>query len=675
MTLHDDLCPRLARFHPVLRGLLLAAVLVSCPAHADDTTCGAPVNAWIQRCSQGQDLRVLSAQCPPARLVLELAVDPTPLRVELAHGAGGFRQVAGFALSPIVDVSDWNAVPGPQRAAFERLAACVAAEPALQFIAAPVQPSTGGALAPPQPFPQPLRPAAPWAPIPVHLLVALIVLVVTLRPALVAAFKRAPRQVVTVLAVLPAATFVLRRLTFPQIFAHQNGHGAAWVAEGFGGPMPYGPGFHELFGWAVQASPQNPEAAVFLVQGALAAWQPACAWLLVRAMGASRRVAWAGALVVALDPALARLSGSESYYSACISLLFAAAAVIAVAGARRTPLSQGQRLLAFVVAALFIAQAARLHPLSWLPAATLPLLLLLMPGPARLRLRAAAIAGAVIAVTVGVTSGGALLAVYRAAAPGHWQDTLVGHVGGALAHPVALIAVLVAGILALRGVFTAQILFISGAVVLVSQVNDMPGAMVPDSIQQGLRWLVGPTLVGCVAAWAAHVSSLTSRRRDAVDWTVAVALVAAAIVGLAVRFAPLHELPTDVLEAEFSRTWRAQLGPDDALVLVGRLPPRVVELALYPGHDGRTRQVRHIAPGDAMPALDSHTRRTFYYRSSICAAVAARDRCAAFERGLLLKPVARATLPNRASMTGLEYAAGPVEVALFEVLGPAHTVE
>jgi hypothetical protein len=56
-------------------------------------------------------------------------------------------------------------------------------------------------------------------------------------------------------------------------------------------------------------------------------------------------------------------------------------------------------------AGLLVAQAARVIPVGWVPAALLPLVVVVGPGSARARILAAAAAGVGIAAIVALSSG------------------------------------------------------------------------------------------------------------------------------------------------------------------------------------------------------------------------------------------------------------------------------
>src|SRR5206468_274379 len=119
--------------------------------------------------------------------------------------------------------------------------------------------------------------------------------------------------------------------------------------------------------------------------------------------GADGWMPWAVAAVAALDPMLARISLSESYFNVGATLLAGAAAVLGWAFGSALPLAA--RSAAVVAASLLVSQAARLHPNTWLPAALLPLLILLGTGQWRDRIAHFAFAVAGMFTVVAISTG------------------------------------------------------------------------------------------------------------------------------------------------------------------------------------------------------------------------------------------------------------------------------
>ena len=183
------------------------------------------------------------------------------------------------------------------------------------------------------------------------------------------------RGVLPALLLLTALTWLLRGAILGPDFLHQNGQGPLWVRFALCMPSSYGPGYRELFGRAITAFGGEPSAALFTLQEAFAVLTPALGWLLARGVGARGSVPWALALLLACDPTLVRMAQSESYTGPIFVLLLASGALLSW-GLRERRLWTVDAVAGATAAGLLIAQAARIHPVAWLPAALIPLVVL-----------------------------------------------------------------------------------------------------------------------------------------------------------------------------------------------------------------------------------------------------------------------------------------------------------
>lgn len=455
------------------------------------------------------------------------------------------------------------------------------------------------------------------------------------------------------------AVLALRWLVLPRAFFHQNGHGPLWIDYALRddpAACPYGPGFGELFGAAARAGGGDPDGSVFLLQAALAASVPALVFATARNLGAGRGASAALALVVALDPLLARIAQSESYFSTIATLAFAAAAALAH-GARR-PAPRSLPFAAGVIAAgFFVSQAARIHPIGWISLALLPIVVAIGPGCARRRLVATLAAGAGIAVLVLLTSGAELLGVLSGSLGKQWLPGAAPRAAAVAqgAGPfVLLVAVVLAGTLrSLRGLLLGALALVSLSLMYATDLLGEPNVAV-DAAYDRLFW---PVLLALGAAWAARVARNREHRR-----AVAVAIAVAGIVVAAVRFSTLTLLPTDSREASFAREWRETLPSGAMVAYVERAGSRILRLPLY---DGVTpARPFPIAIDDGVPALGELAGPIYYYRSSLCATDAGRSACESLERGLPLEPVIERELPALPSMRWHPYARDSVHVEL-----------
>ncbi len=471
-----------------------------------------------------------------------------------------------------------------------------------------------------------------------------------------AAARRAALLLALRLALVTLATYALHRALALPGFFHQNGHGPMWVAYARCGAGPLGPGFAEVFGVAASRDPAHAEAAVFALQGALAALVPAAVYLVATGVGAAPWLAGGVALVAATEPVLARIASTESYYATTTSLLFVAAAVLA-AWPSRAPRSDRRTALAAACAGLVVAQAARIHPLCWPAAALLPLVPAVRAGSVRARLREATVAGVVIALVVAATSGGEMLHVLDGSEGQGWlarvdlTETLARN-----ATPGRLV-VLAAAALWLR----RDLLAIAALVVafVVARLADLHGSSPP--------WVQAAYYVQYAPVALAAAAALLARWPGASAWPGRLA-VAATLALAASRFAPMQQQATDTREQEAMLAWRDLVPPDASLVWLGRAGLRVLALPVY---GDCARSAHHpIAADDAPAPLASLGRRVYYYRSSLCSSADGRAKCGEMEATARLVPLATAAIPARASMTGLGFDRDPVEVGLFRVEAP-----
>lgn len=586
------------------------------------------------------------------------------LDVEIrGEGKGTFRPLARRGLSPIGEFADWGAAPLELRAAFDKLTACVEKGISDDVFAGAAPPSNplmgiaaGGAV-----VPIPWRLVTAWV---ASVLVA-IALARRIRP------SRFLGTASSLLA-LGAATWLFRRYAFPAAFFHQNGHGAMWVDCALGEYCSYGPGFRELFAFPARLDSAAAEQGIFFAHSLLAATAPISAWLIARAAGAPKIVAWALALVLAINPGLGRLAQSESYFGVVTWLLLAAAALLAT-GARFV----GPRSLPFALAVCgagaLIGQAAVVHPIAWIPSALVPLAVLVGRGALERRIRL------LVAATVGTglvalaSSGAIVLQVYELHR--RWGQSIgEGFLPQLLAWlPWGLgLAGLFGGTWALKRHAKEVAFPLRRAVVVTSAlvVTLALGATLhPFASQaswiQHVAW--GPYLPVLVAETAALASLVPTQ------WlkprALALAIAAAAVVSFAIKGRELTTLPTDVLESQFAISWRDEL-PDGARVLhLERADKRISTLPLYKASPRNIKAVALVREKGVEQALSFSTAPlAFYYRSSLCTSEHGRNYCDELERNWKLEPIRTAVLPARPSMPYLPYDAEEVRVGLYRII-------
>jgi hypothetical protein len=177
-----------------------------------------------------------------------------------------------------------------------------------------------------------------------------------------------------------------------------------------------------------------------------------------------------------LDPVLVRVAHSESYFGIII-VFGCAAATLLLCGARRPDPKSATFVLAVLASGLFVAQAARVHPIGWVPLALVPLVVLLGPGLGKSRLLACAVAGLGIAIVVAVTTGPALWAVVHGTLGAQWMHRAGPHLPfSGLTVPFVALSLFVAWLLGGRrgwttGAITFASLVIGAATNLLSEPN------------------------------------------------------------------------------------------------------------------------------------------------------------------------------------------------------------
>ena len=627
---------------------ITAAILAPRTATADET-CSNDQREWAARCSRVVGIDVRAARCPASIIVVEArSGERAPLEVEITSGGGGLRGVDGYGLSPVGEFVDWAAEPAHHRAALDAVARCVVDEK--PPMAAPLdRDSIAGMNATVA-----RAPVVPW--LFLLALVGLGVLAASARPRI-----RTRRGLE--LAGFGAAVFALHAIVLPFAFFHQNGQGALWVEyalRGHGGLADYGPGYREMFSAVAAGFPAYPDTAVFIAQAALAALVPPLVWIIARRIGARPAVCWSIAGVVAIDPTLGRIAQSESYFAVLVVLLTLAGAA-AIEATHRASLRAWRPWVGIVAAGLLVAQAARVHPLCWLPAALLPLAVFVMPA-ANWRARALR-AGAVavgIAAIVAATSATVMMDVLG-------SEVVPHRLGSRLSAPSSIVVAGVAGVLALgvwrleRSVRGLSALVIGAAVVMMMRAtNALPYDL--DAFWHAVVRLYLPVLVACAAGLAGQVEmrAVAARRVSAI---VAISVAVVGLVHAAVQWNALTLRATDVRESQWVRTWRADIPAGTRVLYLARAGDRTYALPIYLRADGL------VPIGVSVSSLGSVGLPigSLYYRSSLCSTPEGEAACRELDSRCQLVAIEPHTLPAIASQP---WAPGeqPASVGLFRVV-------
>ncbi len=636
----------------VLWAVGLVCWCVAGTARAEGGACADAFAEWTRSCSKQAGLEVSARHCLPNGVVVSLAKRGQPLLDVEIDGAGtrGFRRVAGLALSPVGELGDWAKVSRERRDALDALAKCVQADPALPGLTPPpaAPQANDAARAPPPPAPLPWRAIAGVA-----IGVALAV----------RALRRRPRTALA-LALASAASFALRWRALPHGYFHQNGHGPDWMRTALlGGSLSdYGPGYAEMFGLAARAG-TTPEHGVYLEQALLAALAAPCAFVVARRVGARASIATALALCVAVDPLLLRTSVSESYFATGTSLLFVAAALLAC-GAARARWHTPHFVLAVTGAGLLVAQVARIHPLLWVGAACLPVVVVVGPGRWRARLVLAGATALGVGVVTAAFAGSTLREVLRGELGRAWIPVARGHLVPALvAAGAALLALAVLRFVPPRARRLVVPLACLALVLGVARASDVLGAPNPavGAAQARVFW---PAAIACVASLLGRAATPSRRAR----WLGA-AVAALGIVFVASSYKAMTTRPTDALEADFATEWRASLPAHARVLYLARAHKRIVSLPLFESSGAGIDAVplSLAAPPPDPRALGDHV---YYYRSSLCSSTEGAAFCDALERVAPLERVVVRRLPARPSMRWDRdgYDSDAVMVALYRVL-------
>jgi hypothetical protein len=567
------------------------------------------------------------------------------LRVDVAPSNDrAFITVESLGLSPIGRFESWEAVPAERRAGFDALVRCVRADSGPLRAAIERAPVTHEAR--PRP-PRTEVPAVPW-----RLALALgLVAFLALRRG------RAAWRGAIVVVLTSGAVLVLRALVVPESYFHQNGQGPFWVSLALGEPSSYGPGYAELFQAAARAVSDDPERGLWIAQAMLASFVPVLVAMLVRATTDRTWLAAACGLAVALSPTLARLARSESYLAMCGALIVIGAAVLATFA--RADARPRERVVASIAAGLVLAQAARVHPVCWLPCALVPFVVLVGRGEAKERLRTTAWVALIVIGTTLAVSGPALLEVLEGTLGAHWRGELSGRESRFRGVPAWVILVAIVALMSFVIAFSLRawrrLAIASGVLALTVLVAW--GANLLDPTVRGVHAAYASLhLVPVMAALAAMLDEAMLRWQQLDERVAATAVLVVALTMHALTTKDALELSTDAREAALVRAWRSRIPRDAAVLYLARAGQHVMSIPIY------DERAVSITAGEPIPRAQSH-----YLRTSLCSTAAGRPTCEALERDARLVPLETATLPAIPSVGNLPYDRDTVDIALHRV--------
>ena len=421
---------------------------------------------------------------------------------------------------------------------------------------------------------------------------------------------------------------------------HINQQGALWI-DGALHPdalRAYGPGFAELYGLAARLV--APDTAVFALNAALGAVTAPLAMLVARRLRLSPGRALIAGMLVAADPVLLRVAATESYVTPVVAL--ALAATWAFLTAADPAVSDRRRRIALVLAgSLFAAQCIRVHPLGWIAASLVPLLVGAGVGW-RAALRCALVTGAVALAT-----SGAVLA-----------DVLAAMAGRGVMAPTLRVSSVVAGVAlgALAAIVPRTRSFAPTTIASLAL-----GGLVWETYGQSDVWRLAAVHVVLAAPLFAAAAALPERHPRALGAALGAALLVAGMPMIRHR-------TTDASEYEWARRWLASRPPACRVVWVAFAGERRTVFLPTWMHRGASVALDARGPADVASRL-TPLGCTWYFRGAACETADGAPACAAVERALVLTADAEVRVLAVASHRGLPYAGELVRVATYRVVG------
>ena len=574
--------------------------------------------------------------CPVAMTRVRLFPEGAPpIDIEVAEGEGPvFRRAGRLRTAPIVDVPDYGDLPEPQRDAYDALVRWLTTHEArVRF--GPGDPRTvRDALELTGPG---LRHAGLW------LFALALLLLAAAAPTWREMFPKglSPRKhleggaVVAVAGVLRFALGIFGPL-------HVNGQGPLWVRGALEDPSAlasYGPGYAELLGPIARAFSGAPDTAIFATNAALSALVPLLAYGIARAHEVDRHRALIAALLLALDPISVRTAATEAYFTPIVFLLAAAALAASVSAPELHP---ARRAMLVLAAALFCAQAARIHPVAWLPVAIVPLFALRS-------LPWAAAHALAIPAACWLTSGGWLAAVHaHATERGPGSDVLARALGSGLVSDAIVLALVGAAAIYVARPRIPLIPALAAALFALATRHAYGQSELWQASYDRLFAL--PIALGLAAIAPADL-----RLRWALPIPVAFAALLAATQPYAFRET------TEQREHAFLREALEELDPDCRIAYVPRADKRVLEIPLW-ARPGEAPPLRIERPDDLRAKGPGCA---YFVRTSICTTREARAICDAVDRG---PAIAERTFDSVPSYEGLPYDRARVPVSIHTVV-------
>lgn len=657
-----------------LQRALLSLVVLGTPqlARAQDHPCIPKVEEWVRRAATELHIAIEPVACFPGGTRLRLVPrDAPPIDVEVAESPGpAFRHAGRLRVSPVVDVPDYLNLPAGQRREYEALLAWLTAEEA-SIDPLWMAPRTHGRTRPRGREDRPDRDgertsrgdrtgdAAPDGPAfsDAALLFGAVLLVVASARRRDRSWRRSART----LGLLFGVGLALRLGLGLWGPLHVNGQGPLWIRAAVARAqevVDYGPGYPEVMGLLVRVLPLAPDHALFAVNAVLSALAPMLLFGLARSMRLDPHRALAASVLLTLDAISIRLATTESYFWPILTLVLATALLLARAADAQRRRERWRIVASLLAAGLLGAQAARIHPVAWIPLALAPLVLLGVSDSRRDVLRR-------VAVTV---AGAVALALCIAAINHDWLFESLSSAGSQGPLRAFRLEDWASG----SGRWLPRIAIVAAAAllwarprapVLVGVASAVALLITRDMFAQSDVWrasydrVLAPAIVlGVVAA----VPRTVFRK----PWHAVVGAGGCAALVAALQVGAVATVTTEQQEYWFLREHLARIPLGCHIAHAERVGDRIVEIPDYvaPGSGG----VFGVqSPGDLVMA--GRGRCVYWVRTSLCSTRVGQGLCDDAEQRVVLREVARAELPAVPSYRGFGYVTDPVSVALFEV--------
>jgi hypothetical protein len=591
--------------------------------------CDAATVSWARNASRQTDLHLEPVRCARTIIVLRLTTAPLVAEVEIRRSAsGGFRRAGPYAVSPILEVSDYRELPAPFREAFETL---------VRYVSDDAQ--SLDALSMPTYVVNPV-PRAP----PVRAVLAIVLIVLGFRygRARPETFTRRDTRLFVIcgLAALAARLFLSPWETF------RGGQGPLWIAALHGyTKIVDRPGYAELYGFIAHGAGTEVETAVFAMNAVLSTIAAVLVALVVRRLGASPVSTFAAAAFIALDPVSIRMAATESHFVP-IAFTAAAGALLGLFASER--LDHGRRwhaLSLMVGAALLVDQTARIHPAAWAALVPIPLVMLATPRPLRTRITRLVLYAAILLGLVAPS-----FPTLARMIPEALEATNDMIPTGGLQLFGALLIAFVATPRERRRV----LLYAAPAVALIAW-SAMAYDPLPDVRSGFLR-------TGALAAILVVVFVVLERLRTSpARVPVAVAII---LFNTAWSWSAATELDTSALENRVVRRILGDMPADCEFVHAGDEPM----LPLYHGRRvGEGARGRSLGSERGALAASGTRDCTYYYRGSFCSTETGVEVCPRVEEGARLRELETHELDAKAHTAVFPFHVSTVTVALFEV--------